>query len=105
MIALVHGPDAAIARAEVARLVAAHDPGGLNTTHLDGRESSLAQAIAAVGSVGFFGARRVVVVHGLMSRAARPTAPAAADDEDATPAPALDLAPLFATVPDANLLV
>ena len=107
MIALVHGPDAALARAEVAKLVAAHDPAGANTSHLDGREVTLAQVVAAAGSAGFFGGRRVVVVHDLMTRASRSSNKGGLADEadDAIAAPALDLAPLFAAVPEVNLLV
>lgn len=105
MIALVHGPDAAIARAEVAKLAARHDPGGVDTTSIDGRDASLAAVIAAAGSAGFFGAGRVVVVHDLMARASRGKG-GAADTDDATPsAGALDLKPLFAAVPPENLLI
>ncbi len=108
MIVLVVGPDAAAARAEVARTVAAHDPDGTNTSRFDGREVPLSEIGAAVGSVGFFGAARVVVVRGLLARAAR-TRAANGDGDDAaatsSAAGAVDLAPLLAGVPAQNILV
>lgn len=109
MIALVHGPDAALAQAEVARLVAAHDPAGDNTSQLDGREEALPQIVAAIGSAGFFGGGRVVVVSDLMQRAARPASKSAVDNAGATESEeavgTIDLAPLFRAVPPENLLV
>lgn len=105
MIVLVHGPDPLIARDEVARLVAKHDPGGLNTTTLDGREATLPSIIAAIGSVGFFGSTRVVVVGNLMSRATRSSAQGAPPDQGDEIAPAVDLAPLFRAVPEQNVLI
>lgn len=105
MIALVHGPDAAIARAEVVRLATRHDPDGVDTAHLDGREVPLPAIIAAAGSAGFFAAGRVVVVHDLMARASRAKAGATDTDAAEPPAGALDLKPLFAAVPAQNLLV
>ena len=105
MIVLVHGPDPLLARDEVARLVAKHDPGGLNTTTLDGREVTLPSVIAAIGSVGFFGATRVVVVANLMSRATRSSPQAAPTEQPDDVAPAIDLAPLFRAVPEQNLLI
>lgn len=111
MIVLVVGPDAAAARAEVARIAAAHDPDGNNTSRFDGRDVALPEVISAAGSVGFFGGARVVVVRGLMARASRGRA-AAADGETEDPAASptgggssLDLAPLFAAVPEQNVLV
>ena len=107
MIALVHGPDAGLARVELAKLLATHDPAAANTSSLEGRDVSVAQVAAAVGSVGFFGGRRVVVVHDLMARATRSSKAGTGDGDEAEGAgePALDLAPLFAAVPDDNLLV
>lgn len=109
MIALVHGPDAALAQAEVARLCLSHDSTGDNTTHLDGRETTPQRVAAAVGSVAFFGGSRVVVVTDLMQRAARPTGKDAVDNarpgDGEGASGAIDLAPLFGAVPSQNLLV
>ena len=109
MIVLIYGADAASARAEVESLLQAHDPTGAGTTRLDGRSVTMAQVIAAVGSVGFFTAKRVVVVDGLLARAGKPGKSAVvADDnaeEDAAPAPSLDLGPLFSAVPEENVLI
>jgi DNA polymerase III delta subunit len=105
MIVLVHGPDTLLARDEVAKLVATHDPDGLNTTTLDGREASLPSIIAAVGSVGFFSDTRVVVVRNLMARATRAPAQQSTVDESGDTSTALDLAPLFKAVPEQNVLI
>ena len=104
MIVLVHGPDAALARDAVAELVRAHDPEGANTTAFDGKDTPLSQIVVAVGSAGFFGVGRVVVVHDLMTRA-RGGKNADDDGGTAPPAGTIDLAPLFAAVPPENLLV
>lgn len=101
MIVLVHGPDAVRAGDEVARLVAKHDPDGFNTSYLDGREVTIPAVIGAVGSVGFFGTTRVVVVRDLMSRATRASGQGGSGES----APALNLAPLFEAVPEQNLLI
>ena len=104
MIALVHGPDAALARAAVARLLAEHDPSGNNTTHLDGRGVTVPQIAAAVGSAAFFGMRRIVVVHDLMARAVKGATPSAEEGGERV-AGGMDLAPLFSAVPSDNVLV
>ncbi len=108
MIVLVHGPDAALARAAVAKVVRDHDSTGANTTVLDGATVSLNQVITSVGSLGFFNEGRVVVVQDLMTRAARPVKSSASDEdgsESSGASPPLDLAPLFRSVPDRNVLV
>lgn len=111
MIALVHGPDAAIARSEVTKLVDAHDPERTNTSWVDGRDAALPRLIADVGSAGFFGGRRVIVVRDLMARAARSSAKAAGEDRDddevesGTGGSRVDFGHLFAAVPDQNLLL
>ncbi|MDQ3692361.1 MAG: hypothetical protein M3464_01865 [Chloroflexota bacterium] len=105
MIVMIHGPDASLARAEAAKRLAALDPDGFNTTMLDGREVSLTAVIAAVGSVGFFAAPRVVVVENLLARSTRGAGgPLAVDDAQLT-AGGLDLAPLLGAVPDQNVLM
>ena len=109
MIALIHGPDAATARAEAARLAASHDPDAVNTSRFDGRETALSDLVTAIGSLGFFGSPRVVVVHDLMARAARGAGTGSTGDSDEAAntlrPPTLDLAPLFAAVPEQNLLI
>ncbi|MBA3414021.1 MAG: hypothetical protein H0U10_02200 [Chloroflexia bacterium] len=104
MIVLVHGPDAAIARGNVADLVRASDPEDANTSTFDGKETPLPQIISAAGSAGFFGSGRVVVVRDLMSRARGGKNPSDDAEEMGQPG-ALDLGPLFAVVPPENLLI
>lgn len=103
MIVLVHGPDAVRAGDEVSRLVTKHDPDGFNTSTFDGREVTMPALVAAIGSVGFFGTTRVVVVRDLMSRTTRTTGQTGAAAQGATSA--LNLAPLFEAVPEQNLLI
>jgi len=108
MIAVIYGPDAASARAQVGALVRTHDPAGDNTSRLDGRTVSVAEVIAAIASVGFFGQRRVVIVSDLLARAAKPgrrSGNAAEDEDEAPAAGGLDLAPLLAAVPPDNVLI
>jgi len=104
VIVLVHGPDALMARKAVRDVVRAHDPEGANTSLFDGKETPLAQIVAAAGSAGFFGSGRVVVVHDLMTRA-RGGKATVDDADEALPAGSVDLGPLFAAVPPENLLV
>jgi DNA polymerase-3 subunit delta len=104
VIALVHGPDAALARAAVTDLARTHDPDGQATSRLDGRTASLSEVIAQAASPGFFGRGRVVIVDGLMARASKPGG-GAEDDTDPTGGGALDLGPLFAATTPDNLLI
>jgi DNA polymerase III delta subunit len=107
MIALVVGPDASLARAEVARLVDAHDPGGLNTTRLDGKAISIEDAVAAISTPSFFGGGRVVVIDDLMGRASRSVRTETQEGSEAgsTPRGGLDFAALFAAVAGENCLI
>lgn len=101
VIAIVHGPDALLARRAVQTLLAERDPSGNATNYVDGKSTPLPQIISQVGSVGFFGQGRVVVVHNLIARATKGTR----DDGDTPDAGALDLAPLLAATSADNLLV
>ncbi|HEV2108174.1 MAG TPA: hypothetical protein VGR16_07925, partial [Thermomicrobiales bacterium] len=103
MIVLICGPDAALARASVQRVLDRYDPRRENTSFLDGRSAALSNVITHVGSPGFLGQRRVVVVSDLMARTAKP-GKGAMDSEGASPA-ALDLTPLFSSVAPGNVLV
>lgn len=103
MIVLICGPDAALARASVQRVLDRYDPRRENTSVLDGRSVTLSNVITHVGSPGFLGQCRVVVVSDLMARASRPRK-GTTDPEEVSPS-ALDLAPLFASVAPGNVLV
>lgn len=106
MIALVHGPDAAIARAEVERLLRQRDPDRASTTHLDGRTVATSQIAASIGTVGLFGESRVVVVHDLLSRGGRSGQLGPEDEGRQEPRGAVaDLTSLFAAVPAGNTLI
>jgi DNA polymerase III delta subunit len=108
VIALIVGPDAATARAEVERLLRTHDPSGLNTTRLDGKAISLDEAVNAVGTPAFFGGGRVVVVDDLMARASKSgqsgSDPSEASDET-TGSRGLEFGRLFGAVAGENVLI
>lgn len=103
MIAVVLGPDALLARETAARLAADRDPGGENTSRYDGREATVAQLAAAVGSAGFFGGQ-VFVVTDLLARATKGAA-GEGDGGEAAPKGSIDLKPLLAGVAPANTLI
>jgi DNA polymerase III delta subunit len=108
VIALIVGPDAATARAEVERLLRVHDPSGLNSTRLDGKAISLDEVVSAVGTPAFFGGGRVVVVDDLMGKASK-SAQTGSDAGDANDGTAggrgLDFGRLFAAVASGNVLI
>jgi len=107
VIILVLGPDAATARTEVERLRLAHDPDGLNTVRLDGKSLSIEEAVAAASASAFFGGSRVVIIEGLMARLGRGGGSSVGEDreERATSAKGFDIARLFASVPEPNVLI
>ena len=108
MIYFIHGPDRLLARQSALGIASKLDPDGSNTSWIDGRESSLAAVAAAVGTVSFFGAARVVVATDLLPRATRGESPegSAAPNAEAQDGRGLSgLASLLAAVPDEHCLV
>lgn len=103
MIAIVHGPDSLLVRQSVAKLLRERDPDGNATNRVDGKSAPLPQIISQVGSVGFFGAVRVVVVTDLLARTSKGNK--SSDDAEGIDAGALDLAPLFAATTPENTLI
>jgi DNA polymerase III delta subunit len=71
VIYFIHGPDRLLARDAALAIAADLDPEGLNTTWLDGRETSFAAVASAVGAATFFGSPRIVVVTDLLGRSSR----------------------------------
>lgn len=67
MLTLVTGPDAFLVRSTVSQIRALHDPEGFNTSTIDARSSSIEEIVGALGTPGFFGAVRVIVVNDLMT--------------------------------------
>jgi hypothetical protein len=105
VIALIVGPDAATARAEVDRLVRVHDPSGLNTTRLDGKAIALEDAAAAVGTPAFFGGCRVIVIDDLMARAPKSTTGASESESAGRGGRGMDLGRLFTSIARENVLI
>ena len=68
MISFVHGPDRLLARQAALAIATEIDPGGENTTWLDGRETTPERILAEVSTVSFFGAPRVMIVSDLWPR-------------------------------------
>lgn len=103
MIAIFCGLDGAGARAAAAALVDERDPSGQATSRLDGRTAPIADIIKQVGSAGFFGAGRVVVVSDLLTRAKR--GGKKAGDGEGGDEPSVDVGPIFAATRPENLLI
>lgn len=102
MIALIVGPDAALARAELDALLKTHDPERMNTTRLDGKSLSIEEAISAVSTPAFFGGSRVIVIDDLMARASKN---ASSDDGETPSGKNLDFPRLFASIVSGNTLI
>jgi DNA polymerase-3 subunit delta len=96
-------------RQAVAVLLREHDPDGTNTTRLDGKTVTVAQASAIASTPGFLGQPRVTVIDDLMARAGKGSRPGsvedAEDDGSARSRSSLALAPLFDAVAPGNILI
>lgn len=68
MIVIAVGPDASMVRHAVAKHARQADPDGQSTSEMDGNAVSMQDVIQAIGSVGFFSAGRVVIVHNLIQK-------------------------------------
>jgi DNA polymerase III delta subunit len=106
MLTLVTGPDAYLARAAVGRIRETHDADGFNTTTLDARSSSISEITAAVGTPGFFGTTRVVIVSDLMTIASKGAASEDVGDALAkTGKFSVDWEALFGAIQPSNIAV
>jgi DNA polymerase III delta subunit len=107
MIFLIHGPDAMMVQAHVTNVIAKFDPDGANTTRLDGKAITVAEAATMAGTPGFLGQARIILIDDLMARASKGTG----SDDDGAPAKrgrsagGLDLAPLFEAVAPDNVVI
>jgi DNA polymerase-3 subunit delta len=95
MIHLILGPDYALARQEMQRLMLASDPDGESTSVLDGSAVSVQDVMMATASLGFFSAGRTIVVEGLLAKHAKGTGKGAT----------ADWGTLFASVPAETTLI
>lgn len=91
MIHILLGPDYSLVRAAAKARAQVSDPGGQETTTLDGASVSLNDVLMAVSSIGFFSAGRTVVVDNLMQRYGKLGTP--------------EWASLFQGVPEASTLI
>ncbi|MFT4039224.1 MAG: hypothetical protein QM692_13640 [Thermomicrobiales bacterium] len=98
MIHFVYGPDATLARQHARQIAQQADPGGENTSWLDGKETSLNGVLNAIGTVSFFGGGRVVVVSDVLPKASGEGASGAGKAGEM-------LAALVAGVPEGSTLV
>lgn len=103
MIVLICGPDASMVRQAVTSTLDDYDPERANTSFIDGRSATLAEVVGQVGSPGFFGQRRVVVVSDLMARSSK--AAKGSDPDDTNERSSLDLRAVFAGVAPDNVLI
>jgi len=97
MIAVILGPDYALARAHLKTLLRERDPDGTSTTTMDGKTSSMNDVLMAATSVGFFSAGRLVVVEDLIARLGKQ----GAKENGAAP----DWGRLLGAIPEASTLV
>ncbi len=95
MIHLILGPDNAMVRDAMKRLMLASDPDGQSTSIMDGAAVSLQDVKMATASLGFFSAGRTIVVEGLLAKHAKGTG-------KGNPA---DWKGLFASVPAETTLI
>jgi len=103
VILIILGPDAATARATAAQRVRAIDPEDTMTTRFDASETAISAIAGAVGTAGFFGSGRVVLVRGLLAKAGKGRA--GDDDEGAASGSAAEIAQVFTGVAEGNALV
>jgi DNA polymerase III delta subunit len=107
LIYFIHGPDRFLARDAARNIASRLDPDGLNTSWIDGRESSLESVISAIGAASFFGGPRVVAVTDFLARSLRDTASdvpeTSSDERTGKGDPALTT--LLAAVPDDHHLI
>lgn len=69
---ILHGDDSISRDAALARMrEAMGEDGDLNRSEFDGAQTSVAEALAAVKSLPFLAEKRLVIVHGLISRVSR----------------------------------
>jgi DNA polymerase III delta subunit len=85
MLTLITGPDSHLVRTEIDRLKSQLDPDGLNTSIFDAKTNALEEIVIALGTPGFFGGQRLVIVHDLMARSSKS---AASEEDDDAPAKA-----------------
>ena len=97
MIALIVGPDNALARAELKKLTTTRDPDGNSTSTLNGKTASLNDVLMAAASLGFFSAGRLVIAEDLLARLGKQGA------KENGKAP--DWNGLFSAIPDASTLI
>ena len=107
VIYFIHGPDRLLARQSARSIAGKVDPDGLSTSWLDGRQTTIDQIVADIGTRSFFSAPRVVIVTDLFGAVS-----AGQQSPPATEAPAgrrgrvgFDLDRLFGSVPEDHHLV
>ena len=103
MIVLICGPDAALVRAAIERALDQHDHTRANTSFLDGRTATVSEIVGQVGSPGFFGQRRIVLVNDLMARAAKPGTGGDVDAPDERSS--VNLPTVFGSIAPDNVLI
>jgi DNA polymerase III delta subunit len=96
---VIVGPDRALARKALDRVLSVADPGGFDTDRIDAASSSFDAMFAAVTAVPFFGSQRVIVVNGLLSQAAGKTSRGGKGKSDG------DVSRLIAAKPETTTLI
>jgi len=80
MIYAVTGPDAYLVRTEIRGIRDRHDPNQLNTSTIDAKPANVDEIMIALGTPGFFGDVRVVIVNDLMTLTSKSSSGGDEDD-------------------------
>jgi DNA polymerase III delta subunit len=98
MLYLITGPDALLVRAALREIRERHDPAGLNTSVIDARPGNVEEIVIALGTPGFFGGDRVVIVNDLMTLGTKGAAAIEDDGDENLAKQSVDWPRLFGAV-------
>lgn len=105
MLTMITGPDAFLVRSALDGIKARVDPTGLNTSTHEAKIGSIEEIVTALGTPGFFGGTRLLIVSELMTVASKGRA-GDLDDEDAQASKAtVDWGRVFASIAPGNAAV
>lgn len=105
MIYAITGPDAFLVRAAVRSVIETHDPQRLNTSTIDAKPANIDEVFTALGTPGFFGGTRVVVVNDLMSLSTKGAATEEVENEEKPAKGSVDWQQLVATIRPENIAI
>jgi DNA polymerase III delta subunit len=105
MLILMTGPDSFLVRSEIDKIRTAHDPEGFNSSTIDARSTSVEEIVLALGTPGFFGDVRVIVVTDLMARSSKKPGAELSEDDSPAQTGSVDWQRIFDSIQPANVAV